>query len=81
MYFCKRWRLRLGPCGGQSYAVGRARSLSDCKVRVLNAPYHEVLVIRRSRNGNMDFTTLGALAVAEGTRITQDERKRRQDEL
>lgn len=47
----------------------------------MNAPYHEVLVVRQSRKGNMDFATLGALEVAEGTRITQDERKRWQDEL
>lgn len=48
---------------------------------LVNTPYHEVLVVQRSRNGNMVFMTLGALEVADGTRITQDERKRRQDEL
>ena len=62
--------------------MGRVRSLSDCELCSEHAvPYHEVLVVQRSRNGNMVFMTLGALEVADGTRITQDERKRRQDEL
>ena len=47
----------------------------------MNAPYHEFLVARWSMNGNVDFAILGALEVAQGNRIAEDERKRGQDEL
>lgn len=60
---------------------GRDRKVSGWGMYVADTPYHEVLVVGQSINGNLNFPVVGSLKVVEGDGVTEDEGEGRQHEL